>query len=58
LELLHFLDQDGMTEMNVWSRGIKTRLDAQRALPSELGDELFFGKNLGGAALDDLELRC
>src|SRR4249920_3750295 len=39
LELLHFLDQHRMTQMQIRRRGIESSFYAQRSVPFEFGDQ-------------------
>ena len=56
LKLLHLLNQHGMTEMKIRRGGIKSSFDPERPALFELGNQLFFGKNLHRAPFDCFKL--
>ena len=53
LELFHLLNEHRMTQMQIRRGRIESRFDAKRTPFLELCEELFFGKNLHSAALDE-----
>lgn len=58
LEVAHFIQQNGVTQMQVWGGGIKSSLDSQRPAPSQLLLQLIFQQKLAATAPDYIQLFC
>ena len=56
LKMAHFIEQDSMAQMQIGRRRIKSRLDSEGPVGSELLLQLLFQQKLATAALDNLKL--
>ena len=56
LKVAHFVEQNGMAQMQVGRCGIKSGLDSERPVQSKLLLELLFQQKLAATALDDFQL--
>ena len=56
LKVTHFVEQNSMTQMQVWRGGVKSGFDSERTIQSKLLRELLFEQELAATALDDFQL--
>ena len=56
LKAAHFVEQHGMTQMQVRRGGVKSGFDSERTIQRKLVRELLFEQELAATALDDFQL--
>ena len=55
LELLHFVEQHGMPQVQIGGGGVESGLDAERPALGQALDQRLFRDELGGASFDDFQ---